>query len=79
MAQKILVTGNLPKEVMDLLNKRYEVEIQSEDRPMERQAFLFSQQGDRLPQTLQSLLSMNLRDFYPYRTGLCFCQPVACS
>ena len=40
MAQKILVTGNLPKEVMDLLNKRYEVEAQSEDRPMERQAFL---------------------------------------
>ena len=40
MAQKILVTGNLPKEVMDLLNKRYEVEVQSEDRPMERQAFL---------------------------------------
>ncbi|MCX5841369.1 MAG: D-glycerate dehydrogenase, partial [Deltaproteobacteria bacterium] len=40
MAQKILVTGNLPKEVMDLLTEQFEVKAQSEDRPLDRQDLL---------------------------------------
>jgi len=46
MSQKILVTGNLPAEVMDPLRKKYEVEAHAEDRPMERQQLL-SRIGDR--------------------------------
>ena len=46
MVQKILVTGNLPAEVMDPLRKKYEVEAHAEDRPMERQQLL-SRIGDR--------------------------------
>jgi glyoxylate reductase len=38
--QKILVTGNLPAEVMDLLKGSYDVDVQREDRPMERQRLL---------------------------------------
>ncbi len=46
MSQKILVTGNLPAEVMDPLREKYEVEKHAEDRPMERQQLL-SRIGDR--------------------------------
>ncbi len=46
MSQKILVTGNLPAEVMDPLREKYEVEAHAEDRPMERQQLL-SRIGDR--------------------------------
>lgn len=46
MVQKILVTGNLPAEVMDPLREKYEVEAHAEDRPMERQQLL-SRIGDR--------------------------------
>jgi glyoxylate reductase len=38
--KKILVTGNLPGEVMDLLRGSYNVEVQQLDRPMERQRLL---------------------------------------
>ena len=40
MAQKILVTGNLPGEVMNPLKERYGVEAHAEDRPMERRQIL---------------------------------------
>jgi glyoxylate reductase len=50
--KKILVTGNLPAEVMDLLNGSYDVDVQREDRPMERQRLLEAI-GDR-----EGLLSM---------------------
>ena len=40
MAQKILVTGNLPGEVMDLLTAQFEVKSQSEDRPLDRRDLL---------------------------------------
>ena len=46
MDQKILVTGNLPAEVMDPLRERYEVEGHPEDRPMERRQLL-SRIGDK--------------------------------
>ena len=46
MTRKILVTGNLPAEVMDPLREKYEVEAHAEDRPMERQQLL-SRIGDR--------------------------------
>ena len=46
MSQKILVTGNLPAEVMDPLREKYEVEAHAEARPMERQQLL-SRIGDR--------------------------------
>lgn len=40
MTQKILVTGNLPGEVMDLLTEQFEVKSQSEDRPLDRRDLL---------------------------------------
>lgn len=46
MAQKILVTGRLPKDVHSVLAEQFEVEFQNEDRPMERQRLLKAV-GDR--------------------------------
>jgi glyoxylate reductase len=37
---KVLVTGRLPEEVMDLIKREHEVEAHQEDRPMEREALL---------------------------------------
>ncbi len=46
MTRKILVTGNLPGEVMSPLRERYEVEAHAKDRPMDRQQLL-SRIGDQ--------------------------------
>ena len=37
---KVLVTGRIPEEIMDLLNGEHQVEANEEDRPMERERLL---------------------------------------
>ncbi len=37
---KVLVTGIIPKEVMDLIKKEHEVEAHDEDLPMKRDTLL---------------------------------------
>ena len=39
---KVLVTGRLPQEVIALIKKEHEVEVNEEDRPMERERLLRS-------------------------------------
>ena len=39
---RVLVTGHIPQEIVDLLRKEHEVEVHTEDRPMERGELLQS-------------------------------------